>query len=129
MENKGLKNKGTKIGLILVGIVLTILSGLLVAIFLRVCESLPPQLIPEGTESMESQPETEQGLSTTAVTIIDVGQGSAALIENSGEYTLIDTGSSDRAQVPIAILKRLGAEKISPARGLRGDGRAFEADG
>ena len=50
---------------------------------------------------------------STRITIIDVGQGSAALIESGGETVLIDTGSSRRAQVPIAILKRRGTKKIN----------------
>ena len=40
----------------------------------------------------------EPVLPETKVTITDVGQGSAALIESGGEYALIDTGFAERAQ-------------------------------
>ena len=68
---------------------------------------------------MTNAPETKPPESETEadynakITIIDVWQGSAALIESGCEIAFIDTGSGKTAQIPIAILKRLQAEKVS----------------
>ena len=131
-----MKNNGVKIGFVLIGIILTILAGLMASIFIQDCEPFETETeaveidlteflvsetdgpdAEEAAETIEShentgEDSTEPVPSETKVTIIDVGQGSAALIESGGEYALIDTGSAARAQVPIAILKRLGAQKI-----------------
>ena len=108
-----MKNKGTRIGLILTGIILTIIAGVLLALWLRDGDGL--HLFSSVTDDAED-PESDDGetvFSEISVTILVVGQGSAALIESAGEYALIDTGSTDRAQVPIAVLKRIGAERIT----------------
>ena len=131
-----MKNSGVKIGFVLIGIIVTILAGLMASVFIQDCEPFETESgaveidltdffssetadpdSEETKETTESQENTEENStepvpSETKVTIIDVGQGSAALIESGGEYALIDTGSAARAQVPIAVLKRLGAEKI-----------------
>ena len=46
------------------------------------------------------------------VCALDVGQGDAVLIGDSGHYALIDTGTSSSADEMIAALGRLGVEKL-----------------
>ena len=46
------------------------------------------------------------------VCALDVGQGNAVLIGDSGHYALIDTGTSSSADEMIAALGRLGVEKL-----------------
>ena len=68
----------------------------------------------EETESSESQ-SSETGATpeyTLKVTVLNVGQGSAAVLESSGEYMVIDCGDIDHAQTIVAYLKKVNPEKI-----------------
>lgn len=48
----------------------------------------------------------------TAVTILDVGQGSAALIAQDGAYCLIDAGPADAKQQLVNDLRQLGVREL-----------------
>lgn len=45
-------------------------------------------------------------------TVIDVGQGSAMLMESGGEFLLFDGGDNAAADVTVAVLKKRGVERI-----------------
>ncbi len=112
-----MKQNETKTAQLLIKVIILLLLGLLSAIIIKDCDPVIPfgsgALFTEAPESGSEAAEPVEEEALAKITVIDVGQGSAAFIESGGEYALIDTGSSDRAQVPIAILKRLGAEEIS----------------
>ena len=66
-------------------------------------------------ESYESDSESETPAAdhfSLNCTILDVGQGSCAVLESGGEYVVIDTGDTSHAQVPVAFLKRIGVTDI-----------------
>lgn len=48
----------------------------------------------------------------TRIHFIDVGQGDAVLIENSGEYALIDCGTEDCETALLAYLEQLGVTEL-----------------
>lgn len=52
------------------------------------------------------------GSAETQIHFIDVGQGDAVLIENSGEYALIDCGTEDCETALLAYLEQLGVTEL-----------------
>ena len=73
----------------------------------------------ENTSTVISMSQnTDDDTSDTAVVharimIVDVGQGSCAIIQSGGETAVFDTGSTATAQVPVRVLKDLGVTEIS----------------
>ncbi|MBR2806346.1 MAG: MBL fold metallo-hydrolase [Oscillospiraceae bacterium] len=59
-------------------------------------------------------PEVEVSAEVTelSVHILDVGEGSAALIESDGRYGLIDGGPREKSSFVVAYLKQLGIESL-----------------
>lgn len=58
----------------------------------------------------DTLPQPPQG--STAVLVLDVGQGDAVLLLQDGEACLIDTGTADSADILLADLDELGVESL-----------------
>ena len=58
----------------------------------------------------DTLPQPPQG--STAVLVLDVGQGDAVLLLQDGEACLIDTGTADSADILLADLDELGIESL-----------------
>ena len=75
-----------------------------------------PAAEPAGTENAKQESAGNEiddiGSHSLYCTILDVGQGSCAVLESGGEYVVIDTGDTAHAQVPVAFLKRIGVTDI-----------------
>lgn len=50
---------------------------------------------------------------TVRVTLLDVGQGDAALIEQNGEFCLIDAGTTDSTDYLLRALQQAGVQKLA----------------
>ena len=60
-----------------------------------------------GAPTLENQTYENQ------ILIVDVGQGSCAIIRSGGTTAVFDTGDTAHAQVPVAVLKKLGISNIA----------------
>lgn len=60
--------------------------------------------------SGQNQEGAEEGL---AVTFLDVGQGNAVLVENDGQYMLIDGGDRDNSSYVVSYLEQRGVEELA----------------
>lgn len=80
-----------------------------------------------GTEEASGQKETDSGKAkdhqaaeqdlgedgTLAVTFLDVGQGNAVLVEQDGEYMLIDGGDREYSSFVVSYLKEQGVDELA----------------
>ncbi|MBP3488392.1 MAG: MBL fold metallo-hydrolase [Roseburia sp.] len=68
-----------------------------------------------GSEKEENHPAAEQDLGeegTLTVTFLDVGQGNAVLVEQDGEYMLIDGGDREYSSFVVSFLKEQGVDEL-----------------
>ncbi len=66
----------------------------------------------EKVESKSKEKTSDKSASKMKVHFIDVGQGSAALIESKGHYMLMDGGDSDTSSKVVSYLKKQGVRKL-----------------
>ena len=96
----------TTISLVASVLVLALIAGLVYAGYVYdVFGTIKQALFP---------PEVEVSAEVTelSVHILDVGEGSAALIESDGRYGLIDGGPREKSSFVVAYLKQLGIESL-----------------
>ena len=67
----------------------------------------------EMAEPGEGQREEQMPDGTLSVTFLDVGQGNAVLVEQSGAYMLIDGGNRDYSSFVVSYLKEQGVEELA----------------
>lgn len=68
-----------------------------------------------GSEKEENHPAAEQDLGeegTLTVTFLDVGQGNGVLVEQDGEYMLIDGGDREYSSFVVSFLKEQGVDEL-----------------
>ena len=65
------------------------------------------------TEEMAEPGEGQTPDGTLSVTFLDVGQGNAVLVEQSGAYMLIDGGNRDYSSFVVSYLKEQGVEELA----------------
>lgn len=66
-----------------------------------------------STAGTEGQREEQMPDGTLSVTFLDVGQGNAVLVEQSGAYMLIDGGNRDYSSFVVSYLKEQGVEELA----------------
>ena len=66
-----------------------------------------------GEASTAGQREEQMPDGTLSVTFLDVGQGNAVLVEQSGAYMLIDGGNRDYSSFVVSYLKEQGVEELA----------------
>ncbi len=66
----------------------------------------------DASEEMQNAVSAPPEKHTLKCTVLNVGQGSAAVFESGGRYLVVDTGSGSHAQNTVAYLKKQNAERI-----------------
>ena len=92
-----------------------LLLALLIALLAVFAPSLLQQMLHAALDEVFPLPEsaqTEYSGQTAEIHFIDVGQGDSVLIEQNGEYALLDTGTPASADAVVAYLQNHGVTRL-----------------
>lgn len=92
-------------------LVIVLVAGVLGSVLLAVPEAMPFLTKLLGVREEAVIP-TVDGDATAAVHFIDVGQGDAVLLEESGSYALLDAGPPEGEDALLAYLEGAGVERL-----------------
>ena len=79
------------------------------------CQEIAENIVTQQQEEVDTKEKGKTSAKTASkmkVHFIDVGQGSAALIESKGHFMLMDGGDSDTSSKVVSYLKKQGVKKL-----------------